>query len=330
MFSEIPALFDKNFAIGYLIPSIGLLLGIQGLLAAFGVASVPGFLTEQNVIVGSAVIVVIGWLIGIVLAATNHDFIRFLEGYGSYNPLQIFLPWQKSRFNELKEEVRALENKGKDRTPQERDRLNELYLEQVTYFPDDEKWLLPTAFGNAIRAFEVYPRLMYEVDSIALWPRLLAVVPEEYKPYIDDAKAHMDFWMNLGISTFLLLLLSVAMRIYDFYKDIPVNRILFWILIGAEIGLLVLCQYRAKRSAIGWGQTVKSAFDLFLPDLATKLGLKVSSTREGQGLMWRNYGVAVYYARKDWLPELANPDEEPQEPADEGLLSKMVKYLIGK
>ena len=43
-------------------------------------------------------------------------------------------------------------------------------------------------------------------------PRLLTVIPEEYKVYIDDAKAPMDFWLNMGISIFLLQWLNLRVN----------------------------------------------------------------------------------------------------------------------
>lgn len=327
MLSEFPKLFDRNFAIGYLIPSAVLLLGLQGLLSAFQIASLPVFLTDTNPIIGSAVVVLFAWLVGILFMGANRDIIRVLEGYGNLNPLRPLLRFQKNKFNKLQQEIEALENKA--RSEDEEDKLNRLFRDAVTNFPDREKFVLPTSFGNAIRAFEVYPRLMYGVDSIVLWSRLLTVVPKEYKVHIDDAKAHMDFWINLGMSSMLLLASSVAMQIYASYKSIPVNSFLFWLLIGFEVFIVYVCQYRATRSAVNWGQTVKSAFDVYLPDLATKIGLQLPETREGRKLMWQNYGIALLYAREDFLPELSKPKDETEKLAGNGLLAKIKKFLIG-
>ena len=66
----------------------------------------------------------------------------------------------------------------------------------VTQYPDDEFWLLPTSFGNSIRAFEVYSRIMYGIDAIEGWSRLLAVIPTEYLEKINDSKANVAFWVN--------------------------------------------------------------------------------------------------------------------------------------
>lgn len=327
MFSEFPKLFDRNFAIGYLIPSLVLLLGFTGLLSAFQIATLPRFLTSTNPIISSAVIALFGWLVGILFMGANRDIIRILEGYGKLNLLRAFLRREKNKFNKLQERITGLENR--DRNEKEEDELNQLFLDAVTNFPDQEKFVLPTPFGNTIRAFEVYPRLMYGVESIVMWSRLLTVVPPEYKSHIDDAKSHMDFWINLGVSSMLLLTSSVVMRFYVNYKNIPVISFWFWLLIGLEVSVVYLCQYRATRSAILWGQTVKSAFDVYLPDLATKIGLKLPETREGRKLMWQNYGIALLYAREDFLPELSKSKDTTEQSAGVGLLAKIIRFLIG-
>lgn len=79
---------------------------------------------------------------------------------------------------------------------------NRLKLEIVESFPDQERWLLPTSFGNTIRAFEVYPRVMYGIDSIIGWNRLLGVIPKEYGDLYNDAKTSGGF---LGKCSFLVL-----------------------------------------------------------------------------------------------------------------------------
>ena len=73
---------------------------------------------------------------------------------------------------------------------------------------------------------------------------------------------------------------------------------------------------------------MKSAFDVYLPDLAAKIGLKLPETREGRRIMWENYGIAVLHARWDVLPELAKP-EDPKETKHEGLLAWIIKLFTG-
>jgi hypothetical protein len=63
---------------------------------------------------------------------------------------------------------------------------------------------LPTRFGNAIRSFEVYSRIIYGLEAIDGWPRLLAVIPADYRQAIDDAKAQVDFWVNIWMGSLLI------------------------------------------------------------------------------------------------------------------------------
>ncbi len=309
MFSDFPKIFDKSFVISYLIPSVILSLGFIGLLSAFGIADLPSYLTDTNPIIGTAVIALSAWVIGILFMGANRDIVRVLEGYGKFNPLRKFLEAEKNKFNDLQKKISQLEDKArkKEISEDEEDELNQLFLESVTKFPDEEKFVLPTSFGNAIRAFEVYPRLMYGAESIVLWSRLLTVVPEEYKSHISDAKAHMDFWVNLGVTSWLLFSASILERIYVWYINIPVIPALFWLLLLVELAILWVCQFRATRSAVLWGQTVKSAFDVYLPDLAKKLGLKLPKTHQEIKNMWQEYCIAIQYARDDHFPEFIDP-----------------------
>src|SRR5271155_3170324 len=51
-------------------------------------------------------------------------------------------------------------------------------------------------FGNIIRAFEVYPRQVYEADSGNIWPRLASVMSKDFSALQDDARAQVDFFVR--------------------------------------------------------------------------------------------------------------------------------------
>ena len=51
--------------------------------------------------------------------------------------------------------------------------------------------------GTLSALFEVYPRVMYGLESIEGWDRILAVVPKDYRTLMDSAKAQTDFWINI-------------------------------------------------------------------------------------------------------------------------------------
>src|SRR5712692_4078105 len=81
-------------------------------------------------------------------------------------------------------------------------------------FPPEEDQLLPTAFGNTIKAFETYPDVMYGFDAIEGWTRLLAVIPKDYRELIETTKAETDFWVNLWFISLLILCECVGATFY--------------------------------------------------------------------------------------------------------------------
>src|SRR4029079_17509458 len=78
-------------------------------------------------------------------------------------------------------------------------------------FPDDEASVLPTKFGNTIRAFEVYSRVVYGIESIYGWSRLLGVGPADYPEMMDNEKAQVDFWVNVWFESCLIVLVYGAL-----------------------------------------------------------------------------------------------------------------------
>jgi hypothetical protein len=51
-----------------------------------------------------------------------------------------------------------------------------------------------------------------------------------------------------------------------------------------------------------WRVAVKSAFDLYLPDLQKILGFIVPSSEEEARQQWQSFNQAVLYVRPDLLP----------------------------
>ena len=165
-------------------------------------------------------------------------------------------------------------------------------LKRAMQFPDQERWLLPTAFGNAIRAFEVYPRVMYGLESVQGWARLLAVIPKEYREFVDTAKARTDFWVNLW---FLSLLTIVEYMGASFYTDefkIPL------VLGGAFVSSFIASR-KARKAAYQWGEWIKASFDVFLAEFRTKLGFLPPATIEQEQDIWTAFSQAIIYRRPD-------------------------------
>ena len=260
-------------------------------------------------LVSVTILGLISWLGGILLLVTNRDMYRFIEGYGRYNPVKLVGSMQKRRFQKLHEKLEKLDdeyrNAGNNFPIKKRNERNKIMKELADHFPDDERWLLPTAFGNTLRAFETYPRVMYGFEAIDGWSRILAVVPEDYRTLIDSAKTQVDFWVNLGSVSFLLLLEYIGVAYYQQTLEAV------WLFVLIVLGLLI-APYRAKRVAVEWGDLVKSVFDLYRFDLLDSLGIEPPKSHDEERILWINFSQAIIYRLPDSLPEI-KPQEKEQD-----------------
>lgn len=213
MFSELPKVFDRNFVTGFFLPVTIFTTLSFWIIKSFGVATVAIAFIQKDIILSIALLSLVSWIGGIFLLATNRDLYRFLEGYGEFSPLRLIAWAQKMQYSKLQKTLAKLDDEYLNYQRREKEiphalhkKRNKVLKDLSEHFPDEERWLLPTSFGNTLRAFEVYPRIMYGIESICWWNRLLAVMPSDYRNLIDNAKAQVDFWVNLGLLSLLLII----------------------------------------------------------------------------------------------------------------------------
>lgn len=158
----------------------------------------------------------------------------------------------------------------------------------VETYPDDEDWILPTRFGNAFRAVEVYPRVIYGLDAVPLWPRLQAVLPQQFRDTLEESKAQLDFCLNIMLSAVCITLAYAALALW--YQHLPIC----WIpIIGT---LIAAIGYLLALSAVGqYGLYLKSAFDLYRQELAEQLGYELPQSIVGEREMWQALSRMMIY-----------------------------------
>src|SRR5262249_42215615 len=140
------------------------------------------------------------WGIGVLALVTNHAQYRILEGYMPPFAWCFWLRhWHKKRFKKLKNTYHRLYGDwtkavlfDREYPSQQQARIAELKRQLLREYPTSEMEILPTKFGNAIRAFEVYPRNVYGVDSISVWLRLTSVIPRDFQNAVNDARTQVD------------------------------------------------------------------------------------------------------------------------------------------
>jgi len=165
----------------------------------------------------------------------------------------------------------------------------------IKEFPEKEGLILPTVLGNIIRSFEYYPEREYKIDAVTLYPRLVAKIDKEYAIIIDDAKTSFDFMVNssfLSATTVFLLVISGI----GFGKPfITTTSILVWLIeIGFFLCLAIAFYKGAIKHAFIWGETVKSAFDLYRNSLLEHLGFtQVPTTKMEERELWNEISLQM-------------------------------------
>lgn len=304
MFGELPKLFDRNFAMAYFLPVV-LFIGLLAEIASrFGKGESLISWLQADLIVGATVLGAASWLGGIFLLVTNRGLYRFLEGYGRYNPLKLVARIEKRNCARLQNEIAVLDDQYRVYLDKEQEfplelrlRRNELMRAYAERYPDQESLLLPTSFGNTLRAYEVYPRLMYGIESIDGWSRLLAIIPKDYRELLDNAKTQVDFWVNIGFLDILLLIEYAGLALVT--GSLPT-----WWMPVLLILVVVIAPYFARSAAVEWGDYVKSAFDVFTPKLRDALGLPMPPDREAEKEQWKNFSQAIIYRLPERIPKI--------------------------
>ena len=114
-----------------------------------------------------------------------------------------------------------------------------MYRVQIDHaYPDNRNLILPTRLGNVIRSFEYYSDREYGIDSIEMWPRLVAVIPKDYAVSIDDTKTTFDFMLNSSLLSFLL---SLSILVAGLLYPAPLTSLsiaVYWIIKIVSLALL--------------------------------------------------------------------------------------------
>jgi len=133
--------------------------------------------------------------------------------------------------------------------------------------------LLPTALGNALRAFEERAGRAYGLDAVVIWPRLYPLLPDPVRAGVDDRRDQLDVSARISATAFVVALITAALLWGDGW----------WLLL--PLGALAVSRagYSAAVSAaVAYGQGVRVAIDLHRFDLLRSLHLPLPTDREAE------------------------------------------------
>lgn len=270
-------------------------------------------------------------VIGFSLHSLNTTIYKVLEGYFLLPRISIIGKFQKKKAAKTYLKIRFLEklyntllDPDSDATPEQIDEVKaKLYQLSATFqrnYPLSIDLMMPTRFGNAFRALEIYPRLRYRMDAVLIWPRLIQVIPNEYYLKLDDSNNRLAFLVNCAMLSFGMSILCSLAAGYQllmlrwaqlgkqpiyFINVIENNSVkyqqnayIYMFGVVIMMGLFVLFYRASIPIIIQYGDLVKSAFDLFRLRLIDELNLKSPSHYPDEIQIWENLSFFIGHG---WL-----------------------------
>ena len=316
MLSSLPKLADRSFVLGALLPS--LLFGVSLLFLFRDQAPVSLIIGEfGDKDIGKTVYLLLAaWGVAVLILMLNLPLYRFLEGYTF--PKWLARPLQQrhqKRLRVARGEIKSLYDlwaeKGTKFPFDKLERYQTARQDLVKWMPSQEEDVLPTRFGNAIKAFEVYPRDIYGADGIVIWLRLVSVLPSSFLELIQGVRSQIDFLVNCCFFSVVISLLGAVRVIYSadwhnlhlrtgsgFITFISSTETswFFWIA-GGLVAAYLFYQWAAYRIP-AWGELVMSAFDCYLPALAAQFGFELPKTEAERRTFWTTFSQQLIYRRE--------------------------------
>src|SRR5687767_7051020 len=173
-------------------------------------------------------VVVATVIVGYTLTSLNTFILKVFEGYVLIHRFPLMRRGYIRKAKRLmeqrelvKRDIELLQHK-KIRLPEEEQLLDALkttyYSLVVTYdqlFPPPNAEIMPTKFGNILKASEAYSGTRYGIDGVQFWPRLWHVIPDSYRHTIIDARNELSFLVNMSALSLVFYLFCVVAILFS-------------------------------------------------------------------------------------------------------------------
>lgn len=314
----------SNFLVAAMIPALALVVGsilmfdpILPVAAAFknpqDTPQLFGF---------GLIIFILTVIIGFTLTALNTYILKLFEGYIIFPPIRFLynrgLQRHRQKARSLMARCESLEKEYiylknfNSNDPHLKDKLgiilDEHYRVASQYdqnYPAHLDDVLPTRFGNALKAAEDHAVQRYGFDGVTFWPRLIHVIPDSYKATIDSTRNELSFLVNMSILSVVFSFLCVMaifhtmattdvvsgnIEVFETFVG-NVLKYLFATLLGM-IGFAFF--YNASIISLGsFTLTIRASFDLFRLDLLKKLELVRPNDFDEEFDTWENLNELI-------------------------------------
>jgi len=180
-------------------------------------------------------------------------------------------------------------------------------LENLARYPMDDHQILPTRFGNAIRAFETYGKSRFNMDSQTLWYELVAVTGGYIQSEIDSAQSSVDFFVALFYLSALFCFVCLILGAIEHF-----NIGILLLSVPAFL-LAIFCHWLAIKAIDAQSYPIHALVNLGRVKLADSLGLTLPKTLEKEKEMWGLVTKYAYYATPEYGERLNAYRKAPTE-----------------
>jgi len=274
---------------------------------------------------GSLVMLIASVALGFTMTVLSNFLVKIFEGY---IVLEHF-PFLKQR--ELKREykLRCRINQLQKSLDYYRDNekmddpsalrinaiLNTLIVQHEMMFPFVRREIMPTSFGNLLKAAECYSAERYHIDSVVFWPSLVHVIAPSYNLCIQETRNQLSFVVNCSFLSILFgalcwgaSLYQAVLRIfleekiqsplYFIQVNLPARvyeeRVVIYFIIGVVAFLIAFSFYRASLISVSeFCGMIRSSYDLFRFDLLKALHIELPKDSRSERTLWYRIGDLV-------------------------------------
>jgi hypothetical protein len=264
-------------------------------------------------------------VLGFTLTVLSNFLVKIFEGYIVLDHFPFLRRSElrregilRRRIYRLKKELALYKKSG---------RMNDSHAEKISntlsmliqqhegIFPSDRSQVMPTSFGNILKAAEFYSAERYQLDSVTFWPRLVHVIASSYHSRISETRNQLSFMVNcsvlsllFGMVSWLAALYQVALRILlerniltplyfiqiNLAPRIYEERAIIYLMIGTVSLIFVFLFYRASLVSVSeFGGMIRSSYDLFRFDLLKALHFKLPEDSRSERELWEEIGQVV-------------------------------------
>jgi hypothetical protein len=177
-----------------------------------------------------------------------------------------------------------------------------------TDIPLDQNCLLPTRFGNILRASEMYPMEKYNLEGLTIWPKLYRILPGNFTRDLEEKNNQMMFMVNSSFLSYALSFFSLLLSFWWYCNHFYANFFLFpnsgnpyvkqatplaqfsptrYFVISVLFFVVGYLIYRVGLNAAeDYAITIRSGYDLYRFDLMRQLNIKIPKNLSDERDSW--------------------------------------------